>query len=234
MSAITDIYPKGQRRVIVLDGPAGSGKGTVAKAIAERFDLAYLDTGALYRAVGLLALRRGLESAAELEQATLQMQFSFQRVAPGRFEARLGDEAVTAALRDELTGEMASRVAAFPEVRAALLGFQRRSGAPRSVVMDGRDLGTTVWPDADLKIFITADPEERARRRALELQDKKKTVSFQEVREQMLLRDQRDSQRKASPLRPAPDAVVVDNTRMSVQQSIDHVAMLVDRLLTDR
>ncbi|MBF0215095.1 MAG: (d)CMP kinase, partial [Magnetococcales bacterium] len=168
--------PKGARLVVAVDGPAGAGKGAVCRAAATRLNLAYLETGALYRAVGLIAWREGVSEAAQLAAIAARMPFAYRALEGGRYGAFLGEEEVTLALRDEAVGQAASRAAAVPEVRQALLGFQRRYGAGADLILDGRDVGTVVWPDADLKIFLTASLEERARRRALELQARGEAV----------------------------------------------------------
>lgn len=222
-------FPKGRRLVVAVDGPAGAGKGAVCRAVAGRFGLSYLETGALYRAVGLIARRERSETADALAEYARTMPFAFRMAADGGFRAWLGEEEVTAALRDEQVGQAASRVAAIPEVRAALLGFQRGYGGDADIILDGRDVGTQVWPDADLKIFLTATLDERAKRRALELQQRGEAVRFPEIRDAMARRDALDAGRSHAPLAAAEDAVVVDTTRLTLEQSIGAVADLLDR-----
>ncbi|MBF0285979.1 MAG: (d)CMP kinase [Magnetococcales bacterium] len=222
---------KGDRVIIAVDGPAGAGKGAVCRAVAERFGLAYLETGAIYRAVGLLALRQGVSDEAGLAELARTMPFSFRSVGPGRFGAYLGEEEVTAQLREEAVGEAASKAAALPEVRRALLHFQRGYGGPPGVILDGRDVGTVVWPEADLKIFLTASLEERAKRRALELREKGETASLEEIRQRMAERDARDSSRTHAPLLPATDAVTLDTTPLTLDESIARVTLLVASVL---
>ncbi len=220
-------FPKGPRLVVAVDGPAGAGKGAVCRATANRLSLAYLETGALYRAVGLIALRERLEDPQTIAERAAAMPFAYQSLADGNFRAYLGTEDVTPTLREEQVGQSASRVAAIPEVRTALLGFQRHYGGITNLILDGRDVGTMVWPDADLKIFLTATLEARAKRRALELQERGEAVRFPEIRDAMAQRDAKDSGRTHAPMATAEDAVLVDTSRLTLDQSIDTVARLV-------
>ena len=203
--------------VIAVDGPAASGKGTLARRLAAELGYAYLDTGLLYRAVGLILIRQGLDPADENAAA----------------EAAIVFDAATAdfndlALRDEETSKAAGIVAAFPAVRAALVDVQRRfaanppggaeggaQGGARGAVLDGRDIGTVICPDADYKFFIEADIEERARRRVKELRDRGDTVTLDLVLQEMKERDERDRTRAVAPLAPAADASVVNTTNLN-------------------
>ncbi|NGZ05483.1 MAG: (d)CMP kinase [Magnetococcales bacterium] len=227
------VVPKGERIVVAVDGPAGAGKGAVCRSAAARFGLSYLETGALYRAVGLIATRTGLTGTLELARIAATMPFAYRALGAGCYAAFLGEEEVTLALRAEEVGQAASRVAALSEVRAALLGFQRRYGAGTDLILDGRDVGTQVWPDADLKIFLTASLEERARRRALELQERGEAVNLTELIARMAERDARDAGRAHAPMAAAPGAVVVDTTAMTLAEScqavIDRIARLMRR-----
>lgn len=195
--------------VIAVDGPAASGKGTLARRLAAELGYAYLDTGLLYRAIGLALLRQGLDPADEAAATG----------AAAEFDAAAADF-TDPALRDEETGKAAGVVAAFPGVRAALVDVQRRfaanppDGAP-GAVLDGRDIGTVICPDADHKFFIEADIEERARRRVKELQDRGDAVIPARVLQEMKERDDRDRSRTAAPLAPAADASVVDTTNLN-------------------
>lgn len=195
--------------VIAVDGPAASGKGTLARRLAAELGYAYLDTGLLYRAIGLALLRQGLDPADEAAATR----------AAAEFDAAAADF-TDPALRDEETGKAAGVVAAFPGVRAALIDVQRRfaanppNGAP-GAVLDGRDIGTVICPDADHKFFIEADIEERARRRVKELQDRGDAVIPARVLQEMKERDDRDRSRTAAPLAPAADASVVDTTNLN-------------------
>ncbi|MBF0627719.1 MAG: (d)CMP kinase [Magnetococcales bacterium] len=230
---MSDSIPKGTRVVVAVDGPAGAGKGAVCRAAAVRFGLAYLETGALYRAVGLIAARAGQEDPESLARAAATMPFAYRALGEGRYGAFLGEEEVTLALRAEAVGQMASRVAALPEVRAALLGFQRRYGHGQNLILDGRDVGSVVWPDADLKIFLTASLEERARRRAWELQARGEAVNLTELISRMAERDARDAGRAHAPMEAAPGALVVDTTELTLEAScqavIDRIAPLLGR-----
>jgi cytidylate kinase len=197
--------------VIAIDGPAGAGKSTVARAVARELGATYLDSGAMYRCVALAAARSGRPAA---------------EVAPG-LEIRLGErilldgEDVTDAIRAPEVSDLASRVSADPAVRAALVEKQRALLAHGDWVAEGRDIGTVVAPDADVKVFLTASDEARAQRRAAELGEDPRAV-----RRELALRDERDATREHSPMVPAPDAVPVDTTRLSVEQAVEQVVTL--------
>ncbi|MEO5364069.1 MAG: (d)CMP kinase, partial [Magnetococcus sp. DMHC-8] len=228
---IPDHLPKGNRLVVAVDGPAGAGKGAVCRAAAARCRLAYLETGALYRAMGLLAEREQLTTPPALARRAADMPFAYRATGDGQFRAWLADEDVTMLLRSETIGQSASRIAALPAVRTALLAFQRRYAPGQHLILDGRDVGTVVWPDADLKIFLTASLEERAQRRVRELQGTEKYVNFAEVYAAMGERDQRDAGRADAPLKPAADAILVDTTRLTLAESIDQVVQLIKNTL---
>ena len=190
--------------IIAIDGPAASGKGTLAKRIAAHFGLPHLDTGALYRAVARDLLSRGLKLDDVWAAVTAA------RVLNPR---TLSDPA----LRGRDAGEAASVVAKIPEVRAALLKFQRDFAAqPQGAVLDGRDIGTVICPNATVKIFVTASPQERARRRYTELAAAGSTITQAEVLDQVVTRDKRDSERATAPLKPAPDADLLDTTQLGI------------------
>ncbi|MBF0379814.1 MAG: (d)CMP kinase [Magnetococcales bacterium] len=225
---------KGSRYVVAVDGPAGAGKGAICRAVAARFGFSYLDTGSIYRGVALLSLQNGVSDEEELGEVAANMPFEFRAVADGGFRAFLAGNDVSATLREERVGRQASHVAAVPQVRAALLTFQRRYGGDNNIILDGRDTGTVVWPDADLKVFLTASLEERAKRRALELQGKGETVSFHKIRDMMAERDARDESRTHAPLASAKDAHFIDTTLLTLEQSIDSVVKLVDKLVGNR
>jgi cytidylate kinase len=198
--------------VIAIDGPAGAGKSTVARAVAERLGYTYLDSGAMYRAVALAALRRGGEPGTVARDAEVELG---DRVL-------LDGEDVTEAIRDPEVSEAASRVAADPGVREAVAGKQRQILADGDWVAEGRDIGTVVAPGAEIKVFLTADPAERARRRAAELGADPATVLADQT-----IRDQRDEQRAHSPLKPAPGATILDTTGLSLDEVVERVASLV-------
>ncbi|MBF0369566.1 MAG: (d)CMP kinase [Magnetococcales bacterium] len=225
--------PVTSRLVVAVDGPAGAGKGMVCREVSVRLGFRYLDTGSIYRAVGLISLQEGLEAPDELARIARGMDFQFRSVEGIDFRAFLNGRDVSAHLREEKVGQAASRVAALPEVREALLGFQRGYGGVENVLLDGRDVGTVVWPDAPLKIFLTASLEERARRRALELQGRGETVNFHDIQSRMQERDARDAQRAHAPLASATDSVLVDTTRLSREESVMRVLRLVEGLIRD-
>ena len=198
--------------VVAIDGPAGAGKSTVARAVAERLGFTYLDTGAMYRAVALAASERGLDpgevaSALEIE--------------PGE-RIRVDGRDVTDDIRAPEVSEAASRVAADPEVRRAVAAQQQRLLAHGDWVAEGRDIGTVIAPDAEVKVFLTADPAQRARRRAAELGLDEATVLAEQA-----IRDERDRTREHSPLQPAPGAVVLDSTHLTLPEVVDRIAGLV-------
>ena len=195
--------------VIAVDGPAAAGKGTLARRLAEALDLAHLDSGALYRAVGLAVLRAGGDPADEAAAVAAAASLD---------TGRLSDPA----LRAPETGDAASRVAAFPSVRAALLDFQRRfarnpPAGRRGAAIDGRDIGTVVVPDAPVKIFVTASPDERARRRFAELQAAGADVIYPAGLSELEARDGRDSSRAVAPLKPADDAAILDTSTLDAE-----------------
>ena len=196
--------------VIAIDGPAGAGKSSVARAAAERLGFTYLDTGAMYRAV---AFRTGSDGDAAAVARAIRLELGERVVVDG--------DDVTERIRQPWVSEAASRVSSDPAVRAALVEQQRRLLSDGDWVAEGRDIGTVVAPDAAVKVFLTADPRERARRRAAELGGDLEVV----LREQTM-RDERDRSREASPLAPAPDAVPVDTTGLSLEQVVDQVVTL--------
>jgi cytidylate kinase len=197
--------------IVAVDGPAGAGKSTVARAAAEALGFTYLDSGAMYRAVALAALERGRPPAEVAREVAIELGDG----------VRLDGRDVTAAIRAPEVSEAASRVAADPEVRAALVERQRALMANGDWVAEGRDIGTVVAPDAAVKVFLTASPEERARRRAAELGADQATILAEQT-----LRDERDMTRSASPLRPAPGAVELDTTGLTLDQVVDRVVAL--------
>lgn len=225
---------KGQRLIVAVDGPAGAGKGAVCRAVAQQCGFHYLDTGALYRAVSLLSRQKETTDPQTLARLAADMAFTFRVAADGTFRAFLDGLDVSEALRAEEVGGRASQVASVAEVRHALLTFQRRYGDGQDTILDGRDTGTVVWPDADLKLFLTASLEERAKRRALELQQKGEPVSFASVRDKIAERDQRDSQREEAPLRQAADAVRLDTTHLTLEESIHTVVGMVQKVVGNR
>ena len=205
--------------IIAIDGPAAAGKGTIAQRLATHFRLPYLDTGLLYRAVGRDMLAQGLD---------LDDGASAGRVAAALDPAELKDPA----LRGHGAGEMASRVAVHPEVRHALLAFQRDfARRPGGAVLDGRDIGTAVCPDADVKIYVTATPEVRARRRTAELNAKGRDVAYERILAEIAARDARDAGRSLAPLTRAPDAHVLDTTNLDPEAAFRAAVAIVERHL---
>jgi CMP/dCMP kinase len=201
--------------LVAIDGPAGAGKSTVARALAHKLDFTYLDSGAMYRCVALLALASPDEAPAALAHKA-RIDLSARAILDGRD--------VTDAIRAPEVSEAASRVAADPGVRAALVAKQRELIAHGDWVAEGRDIGTVVAPDAELKIFLTASPEERARRRAIELGGDTRTMLAEQT-----LRDERDSTRAHSPLRAAPDAVVLDTTGLTLEQVVERITVILTK-----
>lgn len=199
--------------VVAIDGPAGAGKSSVARAVAERLGFTYLDTGAMYRSVALAGQERGAEPAAIA--SGLKIEQDGERVL-------VDGRDVTEAIRRPEVSEAASRAAADPAVRVAVVAQQRRLLESGDWVAEGRDIGSVVAPEADVKVFLTADPAERARRRAAELGLDEATV----LKEQRI-RDERDQTREHSPLQPAPDAVVLDSTHMTLDEVVERIARLV-------
>ena len=220
-----------QRHVVVaIDGPAGAGKSTIAKRLADRLGFIYIDTGAMYRAVALWALQQGVETSDmhRMEQLALAAEIE---LAPGRI--RLNREDVTEAIRTLEVANGASKVAVIPGVRRAMVAKQRAIGERTSVVMEGRDIGTVVFPGADVKIYLDAQPEERVRRRYQEERAKGGSVAESALAEQMKERDRRDSARADSPLAQAPDAVYLDTTPLSIEDVEEAILKIVRARVTN-
>jgi cytidylate kinase len=215
-------------KIITIDGPSGSGKGTISRILAEQLGFHYLDSGALYRLLGLVAVRHGIEISinADLSQLAKNMDVSFQAKADGHNIVLLEGEDVTNELRTEETGALASRVAENPRVRSALLERQHQFARLPGLVADGRDMGTKVFPEAQLKIFLTASIEERASRRYKQLLEKGENVKLRALEEQVRSRDERDMNRETSPLAAAADAVEVDSSGLTIQEAVDSVQNL--------
>lgn len=207
-----------QVAVVAIDGPSGSGKSSVARAVAARLGFLYLDTGAMYRAVGLLAREAGVSPDDDAAVAALAGAADLRFDGEGRLHAGARD--LSDAIRTLEAGELASRVSALPSVRRLLVARQRTLAGERGVVMEGRDIGTNVFPDAAVKVYLTASPEVRAERRMQELRGAGAAVSFAEVLDNVRERDRRDSEREVAPLRQADDAVRVDTTAMSFAEVV--------------
>jgi cytidylate kinase len=215
--------------VIAIDGPGGSGKGTIAMNIAVSLGWHLLDSGALYRLVAVAALDRGVASDDEagLARVASQLNASFD-VSDDGVTTVLDGRCITDRLRAHETSAMASQVAAYPAVRSALTGRQRAFRQPPGLVADGRDMGTVIFPDAFLKIFLTASAEARAERRYKQLKEKGESVNLSRLFRDIEKRDERDSSRAVAPLRPAEDAHVIDSTEMSIKEVLRTIHKLVD------
>ena len=214
---------------IAIDGPAGAGKSTVAKLIADRLGYLYIDTGAMYRAVALLAIEQGVAfDDAESLVALIRDNKIDLEPAPNGCRVLIDDRDVSQDIRLPEVGNAASPVSAVAEVRELLVAMQQDLAARRPVVMDGRDIGTIVLPDAPCKVFLTASPRVRALRRANELRLKGLTVDVDQVEREIMERDQRDSTRAVSPLRQADDAVLVDSSYMTIEQVVSRIIELAE------
>lgn len=220
-------------RSIAIDGPSGAGKSTLAKRLAQELGFLYVDTGAIYRTVGLAGLRQGTDLsdvaqvAAILPQLTITMGYGKD----GLQRMYLNGEDVTAAIRQNEVSACASKVALIPVVRDFLMEMQRKAAREHSVIMDGRDIGTVVLPDADLKIYLTAAPEARAKRRYQELLEQGQQTDFDQVLREVIERDRRDTERETAPLKQAEDAVLADTTDLDLEGSFQLLLGLIrDRL----
>ncbi|MGH8352939.1 MAG: (d)CMP kinase [Pseudomonas sp.] len=215
-----------QAPVIAIDGPSGSGKGTVAGLLAKKLGWSLLDSGALYRLLAFAARNHGVdltnEEALKVLAAHLDVQFVAASGGRGQRIILEGEE-VTDVIRNEQVGAGASQVAALPAVREALLQRQRAFLEAPGLVADGRDMGTVVFPEAPLKIFLTASAEERARRRYLQLKAMGDDVSLSSLLDEIRARDERDTQRAVAPLKPAPDAIQLDSTELSIEQVLERI-----------
>jgi len=215
--------------VVTIDGPSGTGKGTIAALLAQHLGWSCLDSGALYRVLGLAAERAGIDLSAgdDLARLASDLKLAFRDGC-----VLLDGEDVSQAIRTEQAGNAASKVATHPAVRAALLAWQRNCARGPGLVADGRDMGSVVFPRAAVKIFLTASPEERAKRRHKQLKEKGLDGSLPQLSRDIAERDERDSKRAAAPLRPADDAKVIDTTGIGIDEVLRQVIELVERRLS--
>ena len=216
--------------VVAIDGPAGAGKSTIAKRLAERLGFTYIDTGAMYRAVALWALRQNIDPGDMHRAEQLAIAAEIE-LSPGRI--RLNREDVTEAIRDPNVSNAASVIAVIPGVRRAMVAKQRAMGERASVVMEGRDIGTVVFPHADVKIFLDANPNERVKRRFREVHAAGEAITERDLASQMAERDRRDSTRADAPLAQAPDAVYIDSTSLSLEEVEESILKIVRARVTN-
>lgn len=221
--------------IVAIDGPAGSGKSSTARALASRLDLVYLDTGAMYRAVALLFLRNGIEPDDGNVPQLLEDHSIGMSCIDNTMRVCIDSEDVTSLIRTARVTELSSRVSTLPSVRRKLVAEQRRMAeiqlkSGRGVVMEGRDIGTVVFPAADIKFYLEANAEERARRRVLQIRDAKGDADTDQILKEIRARDERDSSRSVSPLVQAEDAIRIDTTTLSFTEQVD----LMERLIRER
>ena len=204
---------------VAIDGPAGAGKSTIAKLVAKEKGYVYVDTGAMYRGLAIHFLENGIEAeeTGKIVEACKDADVTI-RYEDGQQQVYLNGKNITAKLREEVVGNMASKSSAIPEVRAKLLELQRELARKENVIMDGRDIGTCVLPDADVKVFLTASVETRAKRRYDELVEKGVSCDLEEIARDIAERDERDSTREIAPLKQAEDAVLVDSSHMTIEE----------------
>ena len=216
--------------IITIDGPSGSGKGSVSRILAKKLSYDYLDSGALYRLLGIAAMRSSIDlsDTKSLAEIAEQMDVEFQLSTDGKFKVALDGDDVTSELRLEDTGALASQIAAYGLVRRALLTRQRAFATGVGLVADGRDMGTVVFPDAELKIYRTASVEQRTNRRYKELLEKGEDVSLRALAEQVRARDERDMNRAESPLVAADDAIELDSSHMSIDEVVEAVMAIIE------
>lgn len=214
---------------IALDGPAGAGKSSIAKRAAKALDFIYVDTGALYRTIGLAATRKGVEPkpSAEVEQLLSEITVDLTFNDMGEQIVLLDGEDVSGLIRTPEASMMASKISAVPSVRTYLLDLQRNMAKSHNVIMDGRDIGTVVLPDAKVKIFLTASPEARAQRRYKELCEKGMDVKYDDILNDVITRDYNDSHRETAPLKPAEGCVMVDTTALDFEQSVEKIISVI-------
>lgn len=217
--------------IVAIDGPAGSGKSTVTHLLARKLGYVHIDTGALYRAIALRAKEQGIaiEDGPALGKLATKTRLEFQWLNDDRNHIFMDGRNVSTLIRTPDMSMAASKISAHSEVRAALLDLQRQMGNAGGVVLEGRDIGTVVFPNADVKFYLTATVDSRARRRMVELEEKGIYLDFEEVKKQVVERDRGDMERKVAPLRKADDAVEVDTTQMTVEQVVERLVSIVQK-----
>lgn len=220
--------------VITVDGPSGTGKSTIAQALCQKLGFNYLDSGALYRAIAYAIQAQGItaDEDAKIEQALPGLDIQVQSHGANDTQVTINGEDLTTAIRQEAIGMLASKLSAKPFLRKWLIQLQRAQAKPPGLVTDGRDMGTVVFPHAQIKIYLTADVKVRAERRFKQLKDQGRSVSLREVEEDLNIRDERDQTRSASPLKPAEDAIHMDTSSMSVDQVLAKVLTLCQKGLS--
>lgn len=217
---------------VAIDGPAGAGKSSIAKLVSKELGYIYVDTGALYRAVGVYCLRKGVETTDVQNVGTILSEITVElKFIDGVQHVFLNGDDVSTEIRLPEASMAASNVSAIPSVRAFLFDLQRDIAAKNNCIMDGRDIGTVVLPNAQVKIFLTADDTERAMRRYKELQEKGSAVTYQEVLDDLRVRDYNDSHREIAPLKPAEDSVIVNTTNYTLEESINKIVEIVEEKL---
>lgn len=214
---------------IALDGPAGAGKSSIAKRAAKALDYIYVDTGALYRTIGLAATRSNVEPkpSKEVNELLSEIKVDLTFNNKGEQIVLLNGEDVSGEIRTPEASMTASKISAVPSVREYLLDLQRNMAKAHNVIMDGRDIGTVVLPDAQIKIFLTASPEARAKRRYKELCEKGMDVKYEDVLSDVIQRDYNDTHRDVAPLKPAKDSITVDTTELDFEQSVDKIISVI-------
>ena len=223
-----------EKIIVAIDGPAGSGKSTVAKKLAERMNCLYLDTGAMYRAITYCSLQAGVvedEEAVAKIASEIDLYLEFEN---GLTRVFVGDKEITDEIRSPEVNANVSEVARIPKVREALVKIQQEFGRKGSLITEGRDTTTVVFPNADVKVYLTASVEVRARRRYREYQAKNDPITFEEVLENIKKRDTIDSSRKTSPLKKAEDAILFDNTSFTVEEDVEKLYKLINEKLADK
>ena len=213
---------------IAIDGPAGAGKSTIARRVAKELSFIYVDTGAMYRAMALYLLEKGISGDEKISEACHDADISI-RYENGEQQVILNGKNVTAFLRKEEVGKTASTVAKYGKVREKLVSLQQKIASENDVIMDGRDIGTVVLPNAEVKIYLTASSRVRAERRYKELQEKGETCDLDQIEKDIILRDEQDMNREISPLRQADDAVLVDSSDMSIEEVVNCLIDIVEK-----